>query len=64
MKSADVTIEGLIVRDTGDGLASRTPASTSRPARDRAVVRRNDLVYNLFGLWIEKAERRAASWAT
>ncbi len=51
----DVTIEGLIVRDSGDSLLAQNAGIYLRPGAHRAVVRRCDLVYNLFGLWIEKA---------
>ena len=55
VKSPDVTIEGLIVRDSGDSLLAQNAGIYLAPGAHRAVVRRNDLVYNLFGLWIEKA---------
>jgi nitrous oxidase accessory protein len=55
IKSPDVTIEGLIVRDSGDSLLAQNAGIYVTPGSHRAVVRRNDLVYNLFGLWIEKA---------
>ncbi len=55
IKSVDVTIEGLIVRDSGDSLLAQNAGIYVTPGSHRAVVRRNDLVYNLFGLWIEKA---------
>jgi nitrous oxidase accessory protein len=55
VKSPDVTIEGLIVRDSGDSLLDQNAGIYLSPGSHGAVVRRNDLVYNLFGLWIEKA---------
>jgi nitrous oxidase accessory protein len=55
VKSPDVTIEGLIVRDSGDSLLDQNAGIYLSPGSHRAVVRRTDLVYNLFGLWIEKA---------
>lgn len=55
VKSPDVTIEGLIVRDSGDSLLAQNAGIYLAPGAHRAVVRRNDLAYNLFGLWIEKA---------
>ena len=51
----DVTIEGLIVRDSGASLKDQNSGIYLRPGSHRAVVRNNDLAYNLFGLWIEKA---------
>ncbi|MDP3086189.1 MAG: nitrous oxide reductase family maturation protein NosD [Rubrivivax sp.] len=53
--ATDVTIEGLIVRDSGDSLNEQNAGIYIFPGAHRAVVRRNDLTYNLFGLWIEKA---------
>ena len=51
----DVVIEGLIVADSGDSLKDQNAGIYIRPGAHRAVVRRCDLTYNLFGLWIEKA---------
>lgn len=55
VRSPDVVIEGLIVRDSGDSLKEQNAGITIEPGAHRAVVRRCDLTYNLFGLWIEKA---------
>ena len=55
IQSPDVTIEGLIVRDSGDSLLDQNAGIYVSPGSHRAVIRRCDLVYNLFGLWIEKA---------
>jgi nitrous oxidase accessory protein len=49
----DVTIEGFIVRDSGTDLTAQNAGIYVQPGAHRARVRRNDLVYNLFGLWIE-----------
>ena len=49
----DVTIEGLIVRDSGFDLTAQNAGIYIQPGAHRARVRHNDLVYNLFGLWIE-----------
>lgn len=53
--SPDVVIEGLIVRDSGDSLKHQNAGIYVYPGAHRAIVRRCDLTYNLFGLWIEKA---------
>lgn len=53
--SPDVVIEGLIVRDSGDSLVEQNAGIYIRPGAHRAVVRHCELTYNLFGLWIEKA---------
>ncbi|MBI3283576.1 MAG: nitrous oxide reductase family maturation protein NosD [Burkholderiales bacterium] len=55
IKATDVLIEGLIVRDSGDSLLEQNAGVTIWPGSHRAVVRRCDLSYNLFGLWIEKS---------
>lgn len=51
----DTVIEGLIVRDSGDSLKDQNAGIYIKPGAHRTVVRRCDLTYNLFGLWIEKA---------
>jgi nitrous oxidase accessory protein len=54
--SPDVTIEGLIVRDSGASLLEQNAGIYVTPGSHRATIRRCDLVYNLFGLWIQKAD--------
>ena len=54
VKSPDVTIEGLIVRDSGSDLTAQNAGIYIEPGSDRIAIRNNVLVYNLFGLWIEK----------
>ena len=51
----DVVIEGLIVRDSGASLKEQNAGIYLYPGAHRATVRHNHLTYNLFGLWIEKA---------
>ena len=53
--ATDVLLEGLIVRDSGDSLNDQNAGMYIYPGAHRAVVRYCDLTYNLFGLWIEKA---------
>ena len=53
--ATDVTIEGLIVRDSGSSLQDQNAGIYLYPGAHRAVVQHCDLTYNLFGLWIEKA---------
>ncbi|MBP6899987.1 MAG: nitrous oxide reductase family maturation protein NosD [Burkholderiaceae bacterium] len=55
--ATDVTIEGLIVRDSGHDLLAQHAGIYVQPGSHRAVVQRCDLTYNLFGLWIEKADQ-------
>ncbi len=52
----DVVIDGMIVADSGDSLRDQNSGIYIWPGSHRAIVRNSDLVYNLFGLWIEKAE--------
>ncbi|MCC7044312.1 MAG: nitrous oxide reductase family maturation protein NosD [Acidobacteria bacterium] len=54
--SPGVVIEGLIVRDSGTSLLHQNAGIYIQPGSHRVVVRHSDLVYNLFGLWIEKAD--------
>ncbi len=51
----NVTIEGLIVSDSGDSLRDQNAGIYIQPGAHGAVVRDCDLAYNLFGLWIEQA---------
>ncbi len=51
----DVLIEGLIVRDSGTSLKDQHAGIYIQPGAHRAIVRHCDLTYNLFGLWIERA---------
>lgn len=51
----DVVIENLIIRDSGDSLKDQNAGIYIRPGAHRVTVRNSDLTYNLFGLWIEKA---------
>lgn len=53
--AAGVTIEGLIVRDSGSSLLEQNAGIYVQPGAHATIVRRCDLTYNLFGLWIEKA---------
>jgi nitrous oxidase accessory protein len=53
--ASDVVIEGLIVRDSGDSLKNQNAGIYLYPGAHKAVVRNCDLTYNLFGLWVEKA---------
>jgi nitrous oxidase accessory protein len=54
--SPDVTIEGLIVRDSGGSLQDQNAGIYLYPGSHRAVVQHCDLTYNLFGLWVEKVK--------
>lgn len=54
--AADVVIEGLNVTDSGDSLLKQNAGIYIQPGAHRAIVRNCALSYNLFGLWIEKAD--------
>jgi nitrous oxidase accessory protein len=58
--SPDVTIEGFIVRDSGSDLQAQNSGIYDYPGAHRIIVRNNDLVYNLFGLYIEKVQNPQA----
>lgn len=51
-----VTLEGLDVRDSGDSLREQNAGIYLKPGAHHATVRDCVLSYNLFGLWIEKAD--------
>jgi len=51
--ASDVTVSGLILKNSGDRLGAQNAGVYIRPGADRAAVRNCDLTYNLFGLWIE-----------
>jgi nitrous oxidase accessory protein len=51
--SPDVRIEGLIVSNSGSDLTAQNAGIYIQPGADRVVVQDCQLVYNLFGLWIE-----------
>lgn len=55
IKSPDVVIEGLIVRDSGANLTKQNAGIYVEPGSHRTIIRNNDITYTLFGLWIEKA---------
>jgi nitrous oxidase accessory protein len=55
VRAAGVRIEGFILRDSGDDLQAQNAGVYVEPHSDGTVVARCDLVYNLFGLWIENA---------
>lgn len=54
VKSPDVVIEGFIIRDSGANLTAQNAGIYVEPGSHRIAVRNNALVYNLFGVWLEK----------
>ncbi|CAH1746994.1 Periplasmic copper-binding protein [Thauera humireducens] len=55
VKAEDVTIEGLIVANSGGDTLYQHAGVYIYPGSHKAVVRNCDFSYTLFGLWIEKA---------
>jgi nitrous oxidase accessory protein len=49
----DVTIENFIITDSGDDLTAQNAGIYIQRGADRAAVKRCDIAYSLFGLWIE-----------
>ncbi|HSN22247.1 MAG TPA: nitrous oxide reductase family maturation protein NosD [Usitatibacter sp.] len=56
VKSSDVTIEGLILRDSGDDLGAENAGIFVEPGSARVAIRRNVFAYTLFGIWLQKAD--------
>ncbi len=55
VKAEDVTIEGLIIANSGGDTLYQHAGVYIYPGSHKAVVRNCDFSYTLFGLWIEKA---------
>lgn len=55
VKAQHVVIEGFIIRDSGSDLTAQNAGVYIEPGAHAAVVRNNELTYNLFGLWIQEA---------
>lgn len=56
VRASDVTIQGLIVRDSGINLTEQNAGIYIQPGSDRAIVQDCDLTYNLFGIWLENSK--------
>ena len=54
VRSADVTIRGLRIRDSGSDLTAQNAGIYFEPGSHRAAVRDCTLSYNLFGIWLEQ----------
>lgn len=55
VSATDVTIQGLIVRDSGTDIDAQNSGIYITPGSDRALVQDCELVANLFGIWLEKS---------
>jgi nitrous oxidase accessory protein len=56
VRSADVQIQGFIVRDSGADLGAKNAGIYFEPGSDRTLVRDCALAYNLFGVWLEQSK--------
>jgi len=55
IKAPDVTVEGMLIVDSGGSLREQNAGIYIEPGAHRAAVRDCALSYNLFGVWIENA---------
>ena len=53
VRSADVRIDGFIIRDSGTDLGAKNSGIHVEPGSERASISNNSVVYNLFGVWLE-----------
>ena len=53
VRSADVRIDGFIIRGSGVDLGAKNSGIHVESGADRAGISNNALVYNLFGVWLE-----------
>lgn len=53
--ASGVTIEGLVIRDSGADMDGHDAGVTIVAGADRATVRDCELASNLFGIWLEKS---------
>ncbi|OWW22966.1 copper ABC transporter substrate-binding protein [Noviherbaspirillum denitrificans] len=56
VRAPDVTIEGIIVRDSGVDQTAQNSGIYLQPGAHRPTVKDCDVVHNLFGIWIEKVD--------
>jgi nitrous oxidase accessory protein len=55
VRATDVTIDGLVIRDSGSDLDAQNAGVYIQPGAHRAVVRDCSLLHNLFGIWLEQS---------
>jgi len=53
--ASDVAINGLIVRDSGSSLDAQNAGVYVQPGSDRVRIADCQLVFNLFGVWLERS---------
>ncbi len=56
ISAPDVTLSGLVVRDSGSDLTAQNAAIYAMPGSHRLVVADCELVANLFGIWLERSD--------
>lgn len=54
--AADVTLDNLIITDSGDNLTDQNAGVYLQPGSHRATIRDCDIAYSLFGIWIESVQ--------
>jgi nitrous oxidase accessory protein len=59
--ASGVTIEGLVIRDSGADMDAQNAGVYIAPGADRATVRDCELASNLFGIWLEKSDHSRVS---
>lgn len=55
IKATDVSVKGLIVRDSGTDQTAQNSGIYFEPGSHRGAVQDCEVVFNLFGIWIEKS---------
>jgi nitrous oxidase accessory protein len=56
VQAPDAVIQGFIIRDSGADLGVQNAGIYVEPGADRLIIRNNDLVYNLFGVWLNQVK--------
>jgi nitrous oxidase accessory protein len=56
VRASDVTIKGLIVRDSGIDQTAQNAGIYIQPGAHRPTVQECEVVFNLFGIWLEGAD--------
>lgn len=55
VRASGVTIEGVVIRDSGIDMDAQNAGVYIEPGADRATVQDCELANNLFGVWLEKS---------
>ncbi|HEX2531500.1 MAG TPA: nitrous oxide reductase family maturation protein NosD, partial [Burkholderiaceae bacterium] len=55
VRSSDVSIRGLVIRDSGTDLGAQNAGVYIEPGSDRALIKDCELDEVLFGVWLEKS---------